>query len=66
MNRRRKMAATLIDLALDPDTPPSVRRAAALDVLDRALGKATQRLDLDLFEEEFKRWVGLRDAPGAA
>ncbi len=53
-----KVARTLIDLALDPTTPPSVRRAAASDVLDRALGQATERLeriDLDRFEEDWNR-----------
>ncbi len=61
-----KMAATLIELALDPKAPPSVRRAAASDVLDRALGQATQRLEtlaLDRFEEDWRRMMGEGPAP---
>ncbi len=63
--RAPEVASRLVDIALGEADARPHEVAAARDVLDRVLGQATERLeriDLDRFEEDWKRLMGLRDA----
>ncbi len=65
--RAPEVASRLVAIALGEARAKPHEVAAARDVLDRVLGQSTQRvetLDLDRFEEDFKRLMEEReDAP---
>jgi hypothetical protein len=53
----RRAVAVLVEVATDKKAPPAIRVQAATEILDRTLGKPTERMELDV--DVMKPWQRL-------